>query len=91
MAKATKKVTEETVVVEKVSGYTLELTVDEARALMAVTGNISGTSELRNLTSSVYYALSFAGVNARLKSRGKVNVTSFSDENLVITDRDTRY
>lgn len=37
--------------------YVLTLTEEEAQALVALTGNVAGTSHARTVTEKIYYAL----------------------------------
>ncbi|MFE9442510.1 hypothetical protein ACFYO2_26740 [Streptomyces sp. NPDC006602] len=57
---------------KKVTAFNLTLSAEEAEALMALVGNISGDSNSPRMhTDSVYYALSNAGVSVRDKDVSK--------------------
>ena len=67
MAKATKRVTEVpvTTYTEKVEGYTLELTIAEAKVLAVICGKVGGrpSNTCRKETSQIMDALILQGVS----------------------------
>ncbi len=43
--------------VEEVTGYTLELNKEEMCYLVALSGNLSGSNKVRDVTDSIYYQI----------------------------------
>ncbi len=74
MARA-RKITETIPAVEKVTGVTLTLSIEEALAISALTGQVCGTGGPQELTSKIYHALNMEGLGYPYGKQGGIVVT----------------